>query len=367
MNGLKCHNYLAWTVITFILCLIAVAIMLLASYQFLRMYRESKVKSRPGQTNETPISSFINVSIVFITVNILAVLSINYQLILCIFNTNSQILMSFTLTALFWTLNSQCILITFVIRLYTVFKGSVYAYSKNTFRFLGFAGTITLIFNLSSGVVFMLDLNFAFVISISGSCLYVILSLILVWLFVYGLFKVQATTRSRDSITRKRSKRGDHDITSKDISNIQLGLIKTMSRYVVLVSISLLTTIIGVGLMFAVGANASNSTNLTEGLSSNVFLFYASLIWFIIDLTTNVLCFLLQFQFFGYKIYYKYCQYIDQKCINIVKYFAIRQMRNERDKIYKMAIATSPKSPSSVETIAEVPTISPSISIAEKT
>ena len=103
-----------------------------------------------------------------------------------------------------------------------------------------------------------------------------------------------------------------------------------MSKYVVLVSISLFTTFIA--LIIAI-IRINNFDDENE-FPKDTGVLYFQLNWMFIDMTSNLLCFMTQFAFFkiGNDIYYKRCTWIDSKCQNFVKYYTIKKMKSRQEK-----------------------------------
>ena len=101
-----------------------------------------------------------------------------------------------------------------------------------------------------------------------------------------------------------------------------------MSKYVVLVLISLISTIITFIIVIIRAIYLSNN-----GSRYNIYgkiLLYLHINWFNIDLIVNIICFMAQFRFFGNKYYYKFCKCLDKKCKNFVKYKTMKYMDTQR-------------------------------------
>lgn len=140
-------------------------------------------------------------------------------------------------------------------------------------------------------------------------------------------------------------------ITEKDISSQQLALITTMSKYVVLVSISLITTFMSFGIQFIRSILIVNGASRQDDLPL-LYLFY---LFSAIDYFTNIICFMTQYVFFGKKSYYKYCKRLDNGCQKFVKKKTVKKMNQERSfydgaSVHSVA-SVSPTTPSQIEVV----------------
>ena len=101
-----------------------------------------------------------------------------------------------------------------------------------------------------------------------------------------------------------------------------------MSKYVTLVTISLLTSF--TTLLIVVYRIVRISQGATK--AEDMPFFYLQFNWLSSDILINILCFMTQFRYFGNDTYYRYCTKFDHFCKNAVKFFTIRHMVVERQK-----------------------------------
>lgn len=119
-----------------------------------------------------------------------------------------------------------------------------------------------------------------------------------------------------------RSPRGTDTAPNLSISETQLQLISTMSKYSVLVSICLFATFINFSIIFT----RIMRPVFGGPMKLSVTLKYIHFNFLMFDIFLNIIGFMVQFRFFGNKKYLKYCKYCDNKCKSIVKRKTIDEM-----------------------------------------
>lgn len=91
-----------------------------------------------------------------------------------------------------YLVSGYCVLMIFVCRLYVVFDKSIYAYSNQVFYFLGGMLTLIAIFGITGlGFQVAQNLDAAQPLAFLAKVTYVITSIIVLCLFIRGLFKVK--------------------------------------------------------------------------------------------------------------------------------------------------------------------------------
>ena len=100
------------------------------------------------------------------------------------------------------------------------------------------------------------------------------------------------------------------DAPSIQVKQTQLRLIYTMSKYVILVSFSVISTFITF-VIFAYRAYVYYDQGSSRYHSQVII--YFQLNWSVIDSLTNIICTMMQFRFFGNKFYKQYCVYFHNK------------------------------------------------------
>ena len=119
----------------------------------------------------------------------------------------------------------------------------------------------------------------------------------------------------------------------------EMELINALTKYVILVSTMLLTTLLSgivIGIRtftFIANSNDDNNNNNDDNNNNNdendqglnLTLYFIHFIFIIIDTLINVICLLCQFEFFGYKLYYLFCNKLHNQCKSKVKYLAIER------------------------------------------
>ena len=114
-------------------------------------------------------------------------------------------------------------------------------------------------------------------------------------------------------------------ISDSDMSTVQLNMIDTMSKYVVLVSIILLSTLITIGILASRMALSQRSNKTVKSI-----LWFAHVNWLVIDLFLNIVCLMTQFNFFGKNNYQRYCYYTHLLCKLLFKRLARNDMKKRR-------------------------------------
>ena len=118
-----------------------------------------------------------------------------------------------------------------------------------------------------------------------------------------------------------QSRRNIGDRKSTEVTNHQMTLIETMAKYVILVSISLLSTLIVAGVL---GIRALVfSDNSSE---ANLWMYYIHYTGIIINTLANVICLLLQFAFFGNEWFKKWCHCLHNQCKTCARVIALRKI-----------------------------------------
>ena len=130
----------------------------------------------------------------------------------------------------------------------------------------------------------------------------------------------------------------------KRVSVKETELIATMSKYVVLVSISLFTTFVSIMIGFIRSYNFRNETTHPKD-TGYVYIQYN---WLFIDIASNLICFMTQFGFFkiGNDIYYKYCSYINARCQSCVLYCIAKKIKTQRER-QKQTLSQTSTTPTS--------------------
>ena len=138
-------------------------------------------------------------------------------------------------------------------------------------------------------------------------------------------------------------------LSERDITDNQLFLISAMSKYTVLVSISIITSFGFWILIIIRSIIAATGGTRNDDLPVQITSFnYAAF-----DVLINMICFMAQFRFFGMKEYYKYCNFIDNKCKNLVKQKTIDYMVKEmtaREQSPELVPEITPNIPNLVST-----------------
>ena len=112
-------------------------------------------------------------------------------------------------------------------------------------------------------------------------------------------------------------------IREKEISPQSLKLIETMSKHVVLVIISLLTTIISFTFLTIRTIQFLKGKQLQNDINSYELFIQLDLIVF--DTATNLFCVMLQFAICN-NIYKKWCKLPHQCCQRFVKHYTVNSM-----------------------------------------
>ena len=111
-----------------------------------------------------------------------------------------------------------------------------------------------------------------------------------------------------------------------------------MSKYLVLALISLLTTLIQATVLIVRIIIILKTWNVNSAIVTE--LRYVTMNWMFVDLLTNLLCFMMQFSFFGTKSYYKYCGFVDQSVQSLVKGYAVESMKTKVESMQSDSIDT---------------------------
>ena len=111
--------------------------------------------------------------------------------------------------------------------------------------------------------------------------------------------QVQSYSRTNSSLGNVKT-----NISDDDLTNSQKNLISVMSKYCVLVALSLFTTFITTGILVA-------RIILFQSNKWNLILYFSYFSWELFDTVVNSLCLMAQFNFYGKKFYKKYCSKLD--------------------------------------------------------
>ena len=173
-----------WSTLFLIACLTT-------TYKFIIAYRRDKKsnKSHVAMRNSIIVASII------LVVSAVGMIATNLALVgSCLSNVTFSRSLSNALFGVFWLLHSICVVMVFIVRLYDVFDGTSYAYSKTTFRWL-VGSVIVSIISALIGMVFLAVFRsrLGLVFAALGLFIYMFVSVATLGLFVYGLYKVSVT------------------------------------------------------------------------------------------------------------------------------------------------------------------------------
>ena len=176
LETFPCEGHLLPNVLSTAFGVLVTGLLFLFSYKFVVL-----------QHSETSISKHVRwLSISLIVTTLLESLETIYDYLTC-FNQRSS---SSSVLGVVWVINCLLVLIIFLTRLYDVFNDSIYAYSHNIFIVSGTVILLLFIAGMTASVLLQFNPYISIVIFIIGLGFYFLFALVILWLFMYGLFKV---------------------------------------------------------------------------------------------------------------------------------------------------------------------------------
>lgn len=377
-----CNHYVEINIFFLSLCSLCSLYMIILAYKFWIAYREDK---KHGNLLSRRMGML---SWVIIVMSIIPQISSTIQSILCLTNMISGALITSLITGLSYIASIYCLLLVFIFRLHEVFKDTQYRYSKSKLQVM--LTVIIFSFSIAISGWFLAPIEFEYTLIASAitMAIYLMLSCVTLWLFIYGLFRVSINSRSRTSLSRmtsrtttmnivhvssggaggacgsgsggginsggkakakksstssiksvKKSTGIDSVMSDKMLIEMTRGqskIIETMSKYCILVSCSILIGAVGFILIFLriiqyLVREDDNTTNV-YGVEYNTTALYVQKLWLIFGCTINLTCFLTQFRFFGKNTYDKICYRLDLKCQSLFRIYSINSIMNKQEK-----------------------------------
>ena len=184
-----CLNVELWSILCVIIVLFFLIASIIASYKFIQAYHIDK------ELNKSHVSMSKMIIIVSITLVVSGLVSMLNSIAFfgnCLIDGVSYNRpLSNALAGLCGLFHLISVVFVFLNRLYHVFNGTSYAYSKKTFIYLVGLCIISATFAISGMLILAVLRNMLGLIFISiGFLIYIFVSLVTLGLFVYGLYKV---------------------------------------------------------------------------------------------------------------------------------------------------------------------------------
>ena len=264
---------------------------------------------------------------------ILTNVAMNLANIFCILGDGEKITLLTTIVAAIWFISGIFVIISFMVRLFDVFNGTIFQLTKVHKNILYGWCILVIILGSVSVAVLIADLPYYiafFVGSLALAC-FGLFELVALFTFIGTLFRTVVAQRSAGSIVAIKS-----DITDKDIVPNQKFIMHIISKQLVLISTSLFITFISGLVVAARSATFYYDKHLSR---YNLLLYYILFIAVIFDTLINGVCLMLQFHFFGGNVYDKSCRNDDSKNCSchmsyykVVQYYTIRAMQRRKNR-----------------------------------
>ena len=294
--------------------------------------------------------------------SVIILLSVIAASVLCSKSLKSESFVFQVFIVIFYHLLSLVLSLTLYGRLWFVFKNSLYEINKYYFCTLLSLTLITSIIGIIGASLYLLVIYQADVlgdftnmaqnaeravsVSFTGHLGYIILS-------IWGLILF---TRNLDSLVLIQSKAtvtdATHNVVRVELDHTQLELIYQQTKYVVLLSIAMITSILFYILILIQGYFGEEYIKL--------YSFQIDTIFESIDVITNVICLYFQFSFAD-KYYSKFC-----KCSNRFKNrMQIKHLERAKSKTNTISIPTHSPTNTNPHVFPRTPSTNTSVVIEE--
>lgn len=206
-----------------------------------------------------------------------------------------------------------CYITTWYLRLYIVFKDSVFDVTPNTKRLLFSFAIFIIIIKLISFVLFIISYHqYAKIISVFGEFIYSIFVILIVATFLIKLNKLILNAANKIHKTR--------DIDNVRLPPYQLDMIRGASRYLILSTFGLIFTLISIIINILLILFMNNIS------LSRAFQIYFAFI--LLDHYINFICLYCQYSF-GRDIFEYLCSFCDIKMRKYLNHWASQKTKKE--------------------------------------